>query len=236
MNKSFNSLSEFEFESLKNAINYRKWIGKTFQYPLRDSKTILEVGSGIGQFTQVIRQQAPLAKITAVEPDLKFHVPLNAAILDLETVQNFSIDLVGRRNFDAIVSVNVLEHIEDDVAELKNWHQLLNPGGYACVLVPALPEIFSPIDHMMGHYRRYTKDSMTQKMKAANLDIIENHYFNFVGYWLWLFNFKLLRRTKISPQNVVFYDKVLIHFSKFFDSIGLNKIKGQSLVCIGRRR
>lgn len=236
MNKSFNSLSEFEFESLKNAVNYKKWIGRTFQHPLRNAKTILEVGSGIGQFTQVIREHAPSAKITALEPELKFHTALNAAIPDLETIQSFSSDLVGRRNFDTIVSVNVLEHIEDDVAELKNWHELLNPGGHACVLVPAHPEIFSPIDNMMGHYRRYTIDTMAQKMRAANLDIIENHYFNFVGYWLWLLNFKLLRQTRINPGNVAFYDNVLIHFSKFFDSIGLNKIKGQSLVCIARRR
>ncbi|MEO0509725.1 MAG: class I SAM-dependent methyltransferase [Verrucomicrobiota bacterium] len=235
MNKSFNTLAEFEFESLKKAANYRNWIGQRFKASFEGASNVLEVGSGIGQFTQIIQQYAEGAAVTALEPEIQFHDELKISAPNAEHLNAYSSELVGHRSFDAIASVNVLEHIEDDIAELKNWHALLKPGGRVCLLVPAHPEIYASIDNLMGHYRRYTKRSMTDKIESAGLQITELYYFNFLGYWLWLLNFKVFKRKTIDAKNVAFFDRVLIHFSKIMDLIRLNAFKGQSLICIARK-
>ncbi len=237
MNDSFNSLGDFEFESLRLAVNYKKWIGQTFQSQLETSGSILEVGAGIGQFTEVICELAPSAKISALEPERRFHDALKTAVPDVERLPCETNELVGgSRLFETIISINVLEHIEDDLTELKQWHDLLSPGGHICLLVPACPEIFAPIDTMMGHYRRYAAESLIQLMEQAKLNVKELRYFNFIGYWLWLINFKLLKQRSIKSTHVALYDRFIIHLAKILDRSGLNRIKGQSLICVAQRR
>ena len=236
MHPSFNSLENFEFESLKLAVNYRKWIGRIFQPYLENSGSLLEVGAGIGQFTETILKTAPPhAKISALEPEAKFQDILKNNCPEVEILPCQTDALIGQRSFETIISINVLEHIEEDLTELKQWSHLLHPGGYICLLVPACPELYAPIDTMMGHYRRYTPKTLSQLMEQAELNVEKLSYFNFIGYWLWLLNFKLLKQRSIQSTHVGLYDHCIIHLAKLLDYWGLNRMKGQSLICIAQR-
>jgi SAM-dependent methyltransferase len=59
---------------------------------------------------------------------------------------------------------DVLEHIEDETATLRQVYTLLNPGGRVFLTVPAYPFLFSADDEMAGHYRRYTISSLTRAL------------------------------------------------------------------------
>jgi SAM-dependent methyltransferase len=61
---------------------------------------------------------------------------------------------------EALLALDVIEHIDDDRTALRNMAALLRPGGIAVVSVPALPELFSEFDEIQGHRRRYLPDSL----------------------------------------------------------------------------
>lgn len=236
MKNNFNSLDRFEFESLRHATNYKNWIHSKFSHILDNSKSILEIGGGIGQFTQVIQQRSPAAEITSLEPNAEFHKTLSSSTPGVKSINAYSENLIGKNAYDTIININVLEHIKDDLVEIQNWNKLLNAGGHVCILVPACQEIYAPIDHLMGHYRRYSIEDLSCHFEAADFEIETIQYFNFLGYWLWLLNFKLLKNTSFSESKVIFHDRVLIYLSKALDALGANRIKGQSLICIARKR
>lgn len=69
-------------------------------------------------------------------------------------------------SFDAVLALDVIEHLDDDRAAVARLAQLLRPGGWLLLSVPALPELWSEFDTIQGHRRRYRPDSL----KAAFLD------------------------------------------------------------------
>jgi hypothetical protein len=66
---------------------------------------------------------------------------------------------------------DVLEHIEDDVATLKRVADLLTPDGRVLVTVPANPRLWSSFDVASHHHRRYTKKTLAQSFRSANLEL-----------------------------------------------------------------
>ena len=71
----------------------------------------------------------------------------------------------------AIGVFDVVEHIEDDVEFLRHLHDLLEPGGMLYLTVPAHLGIWSDEDIYAGHFRRYTKRTMTSALRAARFRI-----------------------------------------------------------------
>ena len=76
---------------------------------------------------------------------------------------------LGRRTFDVVLLLDVLEHVEDDRAELSSVAAALAPGGKLVLTVPANPGLWSDHDERNGHYRRYTEDTLRALLLAASL-------------------------------------------------------------------
>jgi len=74
--------------------------------------------------------------------------------------------------FDYLLSFEVLEHIEDDVAALKQWMNFLKPGGYAFLSVPAHKNKWNITDSLVGHYRRYDRLDILTLVEGAGLKLI----------------------------------------------------------------
>jgi SAM-dependent methyltransferase len=81
-------------------------------------------------------------------------------------------EVVGEPTVDAVVAFEVLEHLEDDVAALRRWAKWLRPGGRLVLSVPAQPHRFGPWDEAVGHYRRYTRDSLEEALVEAGFEPI----------------------------------------------------------------
>lgn len=79
--------------------------------------------------------------------------------------------------YDFIVLFDVIEHIEDTRSFLSACLFHLKPGGYIFINVPALPFLFSEYDKVQGHFRRYTKESLTRALRDVDADIVN------IGYW-----------------------------------------------------
>ena len=104
--------------------------------------------------------------------------------------------------------------------------------GRLCLFVPARQEIFAPIDSDFGHNRRYSRHELRHKLETAGFKIVNLHYFNFIGYFAWWFNFKLMRQRKFNPTAVRFFDRAIFPIGFSLESILIWPPIGQSLIAI----
>ena len=98
-----------------------------------------------------------------------------------------------RAQNDAVLALDVIEHIEDDRAALRRLGSLVKPGGFLIVSVPALPEMFSEFDSIQGHRRRYLPDTLRHAFAGSELDLERIFWW---GKWL----LPLLGRQRARPR------------------------------------
>jgi len=196
----------------------------------------LEIGAGIGSFTQ--RWLNIATHVTAVElaqnccEHLGRRFPGNEE-LEIICEDFFKIDFSDKK-FDAIISFNVFEHIDDDISCFKKIRSLLNDSGHFIMYVPACKVLYSEIDRKVGHIRRYTKKEIINKFDQAGLTPVKLHYVNICGFFGYLLNYRLLKR-QMSQGNVSLFDNIIVPISKFAE----NFVKfpfGQSIFVVAKRQ
>lgn len=80
--------------------------------------------------------------------------------------------------FDCVMALDVIEHIDDDSAVIKEMKRLLRPGGTLIIKVPAFMFLWSLQDEVAHHKRRYTKKTLTDVLTSHRLSIVRKTYFN----------------------------------------------------------
>jgi SAM-dependent methyltransferase len=223
----------FEFEALRHAHNYRKALIEEFGPYLRG--TVIEVGAGIGQITEMISRARGVSEVVAVEPEAGFCRELAQRLPGLRLVCG-TVDLLPpATQAGAIVCVNVLEHIREDAAELKKYRALLQQqGGVLCLFVPARQEIYAPMDRDFGHHRRYSRPELRAKLIEAGFEVQRLDYYNWLGYFAWWFNFCLLKKRAFNAEAVKFYDGVLFPAVHWMESRLCRPPFGQSLLAVAK--
>ena len=228
------STEDFEFKALDKAVNYRQLLTNEFTPYMRGS--VIEVGAGIGQMTDLFRKIPTVSFLQCIEPDPRFSAQFKKTFPDQLILEGFAAD-IQRKDWNAIVSINVLEHIEKDEEELRVYFNLLKEKqGNLCLFVPARPEIYAPLDKDFGHYRRYTKKDLIEKLIKAGFTITSIRYYNMLGYFAWWFSFCVLRQRSFNPGAVSFYDKVLFPAVHFFETRLMRPPIGQSLLVIAEAK
>jgi SAM-dependent methyltransferase len=225
--------ADFEFAALWEAANYRAAIVREFQEYLRGH--LLEVGCGIGQMTREFQLLSAIDRVTCIEPDQGFAARHAKEIQGAELIVGTAEDLPPTTEADAIVSINVLEHIEQDREEMARYARLLKKRrGHLCALVPARPEIYAPLDRDFGHFRRYTSPELREKLEGAGFRVEHLHYFNFVGYFAWWFTFRLRKQRSFGIRQVRFYDRAIFPVVNTIETAVTRPPIGQSLIAIAR--
>jgi SAM-dependent methyltransferase len=93
--------------------------------------------------------------------------------------------------FDAVLALDLIEHLDDDRAAVADLGVLLRPGGLLVVTVPALPELYSEFDRVQGHRRRYRPEDLRAAFGSSGLDLVQ------VSWWgQWLVPFLRVRRGR----------------------------------------
>lgn len=227
------SSKDFEFAALNHAANYRQALLREFGEFLQGD--VAEVGAGIGQITELLLHMSAVKRVVAVEPDPEFCAQHRSSFPGHELIQGTARDLNPNQEFDAVLSVNVLEHIGEHEAELKLYSTMLRKRrGHLCLFVPARPEIYSPIDKDFGHFRRYRRKELQQLLREAGFQIVRLCYFNFVGYFAWWLNFCVLKKRHFEPAKVLFYDRAIFPVAHMVERTICRPPFGQSLLAVGR--
>lgn len=157
-----------------------------YDHLLPTGKTkFLEIGCGTGDFIQHIVENENLV-ITGSEIYLK---GLQYAKKNLPNVDFIQFDVsqggVGEE-FDLIVAFDVIEHIENDVAAISNINKMLDKGGRVIITVPQHMFLWSNLDEIVKHKRRYSRRELVAKLQENGFDISYCTSFLFVLFPLML--------------------------------------------------
>jgi SAM-dependent methyltransferase len=222
-----------DLEAMSFARNYHKWILAEFLPYLGHS--VAEVGAGMGSFSALVLE-AGIGRLAAFEPSANMFPHLQHAVghdVRAKAVNDFfRADQVAER-FDSILYVNVLEHIEDDAAEVANAREALNPGGHLLIFVPALPWLYSELDRKVGHFRRYIKKDLEQLVSSRGFSIVRARYFDLAGVIPWYVNFVLLGNS-IGSGSVSAYDKVVVPIMRRVEGL-LTPTVGKNVILTARK-
>ncbi len=233
MSESFKYPGE-ELVLFQHATHWKKYFSGQIKPYIKG--TVLEVGAGIGS-TTILLNDGSAGQWLMLEPDAQLSTQLKSKI---ETkglpgnclIQTGTIDQLSS-TFDTIIYIDVLEHIENDVEEMKKAAQLLSSGGHIIVLSPAFNFLYSRFDKAIGHRRRYNR-KMLRNITPADLHICSNRYYDTVGYFASLMNKLFLRQKYPTLKQVMFWDKWMVPVSKISDKLFLHSF-GKSIIAVWKK-
>jgi len=217
-------------EIMTEARNYNSFLSKLVNKYCDKGKNIVDFGAGIGTFS------APLndgnKNVIAVEPDESQRQRLTS--LGISNVPD--INMIEDGWADVIYSINVLEHIEDDEAAIRSINSKLKPSGKAFIYVPAFQVIYSSMDKKVGHFRRYRRHDLTDKMTRAGMDILEAHYADSLGFIASLiFKYMGNDNGSLNKTSLILFDRFIFPISRILDLLTSTWF-GKNLIVVAKPR
>jgi len=232
-NDSLPSYPGKELEAMSHAVNYHQWIVDEFEPYL--GETLAEVGAGIGSVSKMLLKKG-VKQLYAFEPSQNMYPFLEQELKKDERAKPINAFFgpgCADVRFDAVVYINVLEHIEDDRAELMNALDALKPNGYALLFVPAQAWLYGKLDKQLGHYRRYTARGLSNLAEEVGLRIVKVRHFDFVGMIPWYINYVLLRNS-LGRGSVSLYDRLAVPTVRRLEGLVPPPI-GKNVLLIGKK-
>ena len=171
--------------------NYNKFVLLLMKRYITEGP-ILDFGSGLGDFAKQLNDSG--YKCDGVEVDSKCNLESQK-----KGIKTFNSLTEVKKLYPTVTSLNVLEHIEDDIKILKDLFNIIEENGSLILYLPASMAVWSNMDVEVGHYRRYSKKDLIHKLKSTGFNIIHSSYKDFGG-WLILLAFRLFR---IKPKWVI---------------------------------
>jgi SAM-dependent methyltransferase len=224
-----------ELELFAEATHWKSYFGSILR-PFIAGR-VLDVGAGIGSNIPVLHNDR-VTCWTSLEPDLllarRIEERIAAGSLPRSCrVVAGTIDSIERATqFDTILYIDVLEHIDDDAAELARAAGRLAPAGHLIVLAPAHPYLFSPFDEAIGHYRRYDRARLIG-LAPPGCRFLTCLMLDCAGLFASLANRVLLSAAMPSPRQIAVWDKVLVPVSRRLDG-ALGYRFGKTVVAVWR--
>ena len=224
---------EASLDVLSDLYNYNHWLFNKVRPFIRGR--VCEVGCGTGNITQFLLN---MPEVVGIEPSSKplervrarfaHHLNLRFTACPLNECPNPD---VPTGEFDTVVCMNVLEHIEDDVDALDRMRRLCSSRGRVVILVPAHMCIFGQLDRAVGHHRRYNRRSLQQVFERAGLRTTYSFYLNALGFFGWGLHSRILKRDQIAVDSGRLFNR-LVPFLDAAERV-IPPPFGQSVVTVG---
>jgi SAM-dependent methyltransferase len=214
--------------------NYNAWIVDAFvshiERPLQPDANVLDFGAGIGTLSHLFEKKTLIRPVGVEIDDAQRRIYASRGFTAFTTIAEV------QSKFDLIFTSNVLEHIEDDVAALELLREKLSPDAQLMIYVPAFEAIWTTMDDRVGHYRRYTKRNLKDKLRKAGFDIQRAQYCDSLGFFLTML-FKVVGSKEGNPtaRSLRIYDRYLLPLSKMMDWFFF-RFCGKNLFVVAKRQ
>ncbi len=226
-----------DLEALANIPNYQQWILRYFN-PFLHGR-ILEIGAGTGTFARLYLDRVDEAVL--LEPATNLTSRLRERVGDRPRAKVVAMPLeracaVGEVSgrFDAVVLINVLEHVDDDRQMLEQIRELLAREGKLLLFVPALSWLFGSLDEMLEHRRRYTLRAVRLLLEDASFKVQAIRYFDVLGVLPWWVAGRVLMQRSFNRHAAQLYDRVAVPIGSAVEHI-LSPPLGKNVLCVATR-
>ena len=232
-----NSYIGGELDLFALAKNWKRYIKKEVSsYTTGD---VLEVGAGIGATTLALHD-GTARRWVCLEPDKTLALRLKARLISCRSGSSTTNVVVGSLrtfsddpSFDCILYIDVLEHIENDRAEIEAAARLVRQSGHIVILSPAHHWLFSEFDKSIGHLRRYNRTELRSMIPTGWFEE-KLVYMDSVGMLLSLGNVVGLRQSMPTRRQILIWDRVCVPASRLFDRLFHGTV-GKSVLAVWRK-
>jgi len=195
--------------------NYNRWIVQQFAKYWKKNvtiKTTLDFGAGVGTLGILFKEMTNQLPISLEIDGSQRDILLRRGFIVAKGIDEVS------QEIGFVYSSNVLEHIEDDLAALISIRKKMSRDGRLALYVPAFESIWTKMDDNVGHYRRYTKASLQEKLIKAGFEVESICYSDPIGFVL-AKAFKLIGSESGNPgdRSLLLFDRVLFPVSALLD-------------------
>ncbi len=200
--------------------------------------SVLEVGAGLGEFAQQFCDPRRLDRLVVTDVDPAAVASMAVRFAGHAEVEARQLDLAGPPpdlgdRVSTVVAINVLEHLEDDVAALRSLADLVEPGGRLVLWVPGYMQLYGDFDRRVGHVRRYTPGTLGAALVSAGLDVDDVRPVNLLGGVAW---WLIVRRGGVGvprPGLVSVYDRLVVPVTRLLERWARPPF-GQSVLAVAR--
>lgn len=230
-----------ELDVFKHAHNWKQYWSACIRPYVRG--TVLDVGAGLGANSPYLLNAA-VTRLVRLEPDAQFVARLDREATEpadgrgsgavIENRMGTIGSLGHGERFDAILYLDVLEHIEDDRSEVSVAASHLNSDGALVVLAPAFQFLYSPFDKAIGHHRRYTRRTLAA-LTPSGFSLEVSRYLDAPGALLSAGNRLLLKHSSPTVDQIRFWDRRVIPLATLVDPLA-RAFFGRSVLCIWRKQ
>jgi SAM-dependent methyltransferase len=196
---------------------------------------ILDIGCSSGYTLRLLRRRMPRATLLGADYVRRPLEKLGAAIPGLPLFQ-FDVTRCPLEDdsVDAVVLLNILEHIEDDGRAIQQIHRILRPGGLAAIEVPAGPHLYDIYDQRLMHFRRYQLKELTLLIRRIGFQIVKASHLGFFFYpafWVAKRRNRRLNRTTAETQQAVIDRSMRLfgHSQALHSLMALERAVGRSI-------
>jgi len=214
-----NSHVDKDLKLLAEAGHYQDWIYSLISPFL--GKRILDIGSGIGTYIKkylgrdlVLATDFDPSYVSYLNNHFNKHSEVSSQILDICNISEIQKNILVKERIDTIILLNVLEHVNDDLGALMRLSDCLNKSGRLVVVVPALQILYSDLDKVYGHWRRYSRKDFKRMRAPLGMTLLTCHYFNFFGFFGWYINAKIFKMTHLPTRQTIYFDMLSPMFRK----------------------
>lgn len=168
---------------------YSAWMYHTYEKYV--GKKVFDVGAGMGRMAAFYVANCDIAVATDIFQSQVDY--MNERFKSIKAFRAVKMDIMTDDiekycgQFDTVLCINVLEHLEDDQLAVSKMKRLLSGNGRLIIMVPAWQKLYCALDKNVNHYRRYDPGMLLELAEKNNLKVIKNIYFNRFGiipYWL----------------------------------------------------
>ena len=224
-----------ELDVFKGARNWKRyWSSQLRPYV---GGAVLEVGGGIGANVPYIIHSG-VKSITLLEPDAELverarsEMPASNGI-PVEARHGSIDSLDPSSQFETILYIDVIEHIEQDREQLAKAARRLASGGNLIVLVPAYNFLYSEFDKAIGHHRRYSRATLAA-LRPPGCELVRLRNLDSAGLLASLVNKLFLKQSTPTESQIALWDRVLVRTSTILDPI-TGFLVGKTLVAVWRK-
>jgi SAM-dependent methyltransferase len=198
-------------------------------------RSVLEAGAGLGEFAEQLTGLDRLV-VTDVDPDAV--AVMRHRFADRPEVQVRQLDVESGVELDepvdTVITINTLEHIEDDAETLRSLARLVVPGGTIVAWVPGYQQLYGDFDRKVGHVRRYTPATLRGSFTAAGLEPTVVKPVNLLGGIAWWAAVRRGGTGSPNPRLVAVYDRLLVPATRALE----RRVRvpfGQSILGVAQR-